>query len=166
MPQPQRLWHGCVCALVCITDQVARWFITHALPHVTFHDLQTLEVELPDTAASLRLSSLELSDCLTELGALGNDLSGGVRASARMLSAAESGVREGAAALGAGVVPALARRETQMRGRLMGIAAHSALAVAAAAAAAAAAVIKKVLLMLLLHVCCHCCRHGCCHELH
>eukprot|EP00878_Enallax_costatus_P033383 GHUV01036809.1.p1 GENE.GHUV01036809.1~~GHUV01036809.1.p1 ORF type:complete len:268 (+),score=73.86 GHUV01036809.1:615-1418(+) len=77
--------------------------------------LQTLETELPDTAASMRLSSLELSDCLSELGALGNDLSGGVRASARLVSTAEAGVRQGAQLMGASLVPALARRETQVR---------------------------------------------------
>ncbi|WIA15945.1 hypothetical protein OEZ85_012687 [Tetradesmus obliquus] len=77
--------------------------------------LQTLETELPDTAASMRLSSLELSDCLAEMGALGSDLSSGLRASARLASAAESGVRQGALLLGAGVVPVLARKETQLR---------------------------------------------------
>lgn len=72
---------------------------------------------MPDTAASMRLSSLELSDCLNELGALGNDISGGVRASGRLVSTAEAGVRQGAQVLGARVVPALARRETQVRGK-------------------------------------------------
>jgi hypothetical protein len=78
--------------------------------------LQTLEAELPDTAASMRLSSLELSDCLSEMGALGSDLSSGLRASAQLASAAESGVRQGALLLGSSVVPALARKETHLRG--------------------------------------------------
>jgi hypothetical protein len=78
--------------------------------------LQTLEVEVPDTAASMRLSSLELSDCLSELGGLGSDLSGGVRSTARLITAADSGVRQGGQLVAAAVVPALARRETQLRG--------------------------------------------------
>lgn len=78
--------------------------------------VQTLEMELPDTAASLRLSSLELSDCMSELGALGNDVSSGVRSAARVVSATEAGVKQGVELVGAAVVPALARRETRVRG--------------------------------------------------
>jgi hypothetical protein len=77
---------------------------------------QTLELELPDTAASLRLSSLELSDCMSELGALGNDVSSGVRSAARVVSATEAGVKQGVELVGAAVMPALARRETRVRG--------------------------------------------------
>lgn len=77
---------------------------------------QTLEMELPDTAASLRLSSLELSDCMSEMGALGEDLSSGVRAAANIVSAAESGAKQGVQLVGTALVPALARRETRVRG--------------------------------------------------
>lgn len=77
---------------------------------------QTLEMELPDTAASIRLSSLEMSDCMSELGALGSDLTGGIQSAARMVSATEAGVRQGAQAIGGAVVPALAQRETRVRG--------------------------------------------------
>jgi hypothetical protein len=77
---------------------------------------QTLEMELPDTAASLRLSSLELSDCMSELGALGNDVSSGVRSAARIMSSAEAGVKQGVGLLETAVVPVLARRETRVRG--------------------------------------------------
>lgn len=48
-----------------------------------------VETELPDTLATLRLSGLELSDCLAEMNGLGTDLSSGVRASAKMVAAAE-----------------------------------------------------------------------------
>ena len=41
--------------------------------------VQTVETELPETAASMRLTGLELSDAISELGGLGNDLSGGIR---------------------------------------------------------------------------------------
>jgi hypothetical protein len=34
---------------------------------------------VPGTAASLRLSGMELSDCLAELSGLSNDVSGGLR---------------------------------------------------------------------------------------
>lgn len=51
--------------------------------------LQVVEAELPDTLAALRLSGLELSDCLGELGGLTGDVGAGVRASARMVAAAE-----------------------------------------------------------------------------
>ena len=83
-------------------------------PHARF--LQTLEMELPDTAASIRLSSLELSDCMSELSALGSDVSAGVRATAQLVRSAEAGMRQGASLVGAAVVPALARRETRVRG--------------------------------------------------
>lgn len=56
---------------------------------------------------------------MNELGALGNDISGGVRASARLVSTAEAGVRQGAELVGASLVPALAKRETQVRGELL-----------------------------------------------
>eukprot|EP00775_Hariotina_reticulata_P009579 gene9579-9741_t len=81
---------------------------------------KTLEVEVPDTAASMRLSSLELSDCLSELGALGNDLSNGVRSTARLITAADSGVKQGGQLVVNAVVPALARRETQLRACVRG----------------------------------------------
>jgi hypothetical protein len=59
---------------------------------------------------------LELTDCLGELGALGDDLSGGIRASARMVTAAEQGIKAAPAAVAGAVVPALARTEAQARG--------------------------------------------------
>ncbi|KIZ04827.1 hypothetical protein MNEG_3135 [Monoraphidium neglectum] len=79
--------------------------------------LRTIEAEIPDTMASMRLSGMELSDCLTELGALGSDLIGGVRASARMLSAAEQGVRAAPAAVARVVTPAIASTESRARAR-------------------------------------------------
>lgn len=78
--------------------------------------LQTLEMELPDTAASIRLSSLELSDCMSELGALGSDVSAGVRSAAQIVTSLEAGAKQGAGLVGSVVVPALARRETRVRG--------------------------------------------------
>lgn len=84
---------------------------------------QTLEMELPDTAASIRLSSLELSDCMSELGALGNDVSAGVRSAAQIVTSLEAGARQGVGLVGSVVVPALARRETRVRGGLLGCAA-------------------------------------------
>lgn len=80
--------------------------------------LAALEAELPATAASMRLSGLELSDCLGELGALGGDLTGGVRAAARMAAAAEKGVRAAPAVVTGSVLPAIARSESRARGAL------------------------------------------------
>jgi len=87
------------------------------LPH---NPLQAVEREVADTAAALRLSGLELADCVEAVGALGGDLTGGLRSTARLASNAESGLREGSQALGrmvrGQVVPVLAEQETRMRG--------------------------------------------------
>jgi len=63
----------------------------------------------------MRLSGLELSDCLGEIGALGGDLTGGLRASARMLAATEHGIRAAPAAVTGAVVPAIAKTEARAR---------------------------------------------------
>lgn len=39
--------------------------------HAAASLLATLEAEVPDTAATLRLSGMELADCIGEMGALG-----------------------------------------------------------------------------------------------
>lgn len=38
--------------------------------HAAASLLTTLEAEVPDTAATLRLSGMELADCIGEMGAL------------------------------------------------------------------------------------------------
>jgi len=58
--------------------------------------IDTLQDELPDTLAAVRLSGLELQDAIEEVSDLGSDLTAGLRASARALVGAESNVREGA----------------------------------------------------------------------
>jgi hypothetical protein len=58
--------------------------------------VESLQDELPDALAAVRLSGLELTDAIEEVSGLGSDLSAGLRASARALVGAESGVREGA----------------------------------------------------------------------
>lgn len=55
----------------------------------------TLEEEVPDTAAAMRLSGMEIADCFDEVSSLGNELTEGVRASARMLTGAERGIKDG-----------------------------------------------------------------------
>jgi len=62
--------------------------------------LHTIREEVPDTASAVRLSSLEVADAVEEVSALGADLTEGLRASARMLTGAEQGVREGISAAG------------------------------------------------------------------
>ncbi|KAL4450172.1 hypothetical protein ABPG77_010841 [Micractinium sp. CCAP 211/92] len=65
--------------------------------------LLTLAAEVPDTAATLRLSGMELADCIQEMGALSTDLTEGVRASARAVASAEAGIRQGAELAGRAV---------------------------------------------------------------
>ena len=57
--------------------------------------LHSMREELPDTVAALRLSGLEMADAVQEVTAFGNDLTEGVRASARAIVGAEQGVRDG-----------------------------------------------------------------------
>lgn len=63
---------------------------------------RTVEAELPDTAAAMRLSSLEVTDALGELSLLGSDLTRGMRASARGIQATQHAlISSGEAALAA-----------------------------------------------------------------
>eukprot|EP00877_Chromochloris_zofingiensis_P010389 jgi/Chrzof1/5603/Cz16g08240.t1 len=82
---------------------------------------QVVETELPDTAASMRLSGLELSDCVQEVGELSDELTSGLRASARLLSATEQGIKQAPALVGSAVtglvLPTLARKESDARGK-------------------------------------------------
>lgn len=57
--------------------------------------IHVMREELPDTAAAVRLSSLEVADAVGEVSSLGSDLTQGIRASARALVSAEQGVRQG-----------------------------------------------------------------------
>ncbi|KAA6429262.1 MAG: hypothetical protein FRX49_00658 [Trebouxia sp. A1-2] len=58
--------------------------------------LHTVEREIPETAAAMRLSSMEMSDAIEEVTLLSGDISQGVRSSAAAVTAAEQGVRQGA----------------------------------------------------------------------
>jgi len=60
---------------------------------------RALELEVPDTAASVRLTGLELADTAGELGALGADVTAGVRASALALADAASAAASAPAAV-------------------------------------------------------------------
>jgi len=57
---------------------------------------RTLREEMPDTLATLRLSGVEISDCVEEIGELSNDLTRGLRTSARTIAATSGAVKEGA----------------------------------------------------------------------
>ncbi|KAJ9517767.1 hypothetical protein QJQ45_004067 [Haematococcus lacustris] len=77
-----------------------------------------VEQELPQTAALLRLSGLEVSGCVSELGGLGSELAAGLRSSALLAAQAQAGVSAGAAALGQApgrLRPALAAGEAGTR---------------------------------------------------
>ncbi|KAG0557195.1 hypothetical protein KC19_11G109300 [Ceratodon purpureus] len=54
----------------------------------------TAREELPSTMAAIRLSGMEISDLTMELNDLGQEISKGVKSSARALNAAESGMRQ------------------------------------------------------------------------
>ncbi|CAL8463806.1 g3340 [Coccomyxa elongata] len=84
--------------------------------------LRTLDRELPDTAAAVRLSGLELSDAIEEVSLLSNDLSQGMRATAQMVTGTHSSIREGVelagAALNGFVLPAVRQRVPAARSAL------------------------------------------------
>lgn len=55
---------------------------------------ETAREELPGTMAAIRLSGMEISDLTMELNDLGQEISKGVRSSARVLSSAETNMRQ------------------------------------------------------------------------
>ena len=57
---------------------------------------RVLREETPDTLAAVRLSGVEISDCVEESGELSTDLTRGLRTSARTIAATSGAVREGA----------------------------------------------------------------------
>jgi len=57
--------------------------------------LHVMKEEIPDTAAAVRLSTLELADAIEDVSTLGSDLTQGLRASARALIGAEVGMKQG-----------------------------------------------------------------------
>ena len=61
--------------------------------------IDTINQELPGVAASIRLTSLEMADCILEFAGLGRDVSGGIRASGRALKATEASLQESGEAL-------------------------------------------------------------------
>lgn len=79
-----------------------------------------LKHEVPDTAAALRLSGLEIADAVEEVSALGSDLTQGVRASARALVSVEQGMRNSVSiaeqAVSSYMVPGLKKVLPETRG--------------------------------------------------
>lgn len=63
----------------------------------------TLELEVPDTAATMRLSGLELADAIEEVSALSADITDGVRATGRSVAAVEKGIKNGTAMVSSGM---------------------------------------------------------------
>ena len=68
---------------------------------------RVLREETPDTMAALRLSGVEISDCVEEIGELSTDLTRGIRTSARTIAATSGAVREGAHYVKDNVYPAV-----------------------------------------------------------
>ncbi|KAF5839031.1 hypothetical protein DUNSADRAFT_1728 [Dunaliella salina] len=80
--------------------------------------LEQVERELPETAALIRLSGLEVTDCVAEITGLGSDLSSGLRSTANMATMTETGVRQsvqGVQVIGQQMGPAFAAQESQAR---------------------------------------------------
>eukprot|EP00892_Ulva_mutabilis_P007462 jgi/Ulvmu1/5088/UM021_0105.1 len=89
----------CFCAsifFVSLVFLVRRLFSTVEKLNAT---IDTINEELPGVAASVRLTSLEMADCILEFAGLGRDVSGGVRAGGRALKATEASLQESGAAL-------------------------------------------------------------------
>ncbi|GIL66191.1 hypothetical protein Vafri_19788 [Volvox africanus] len=110
----------CLAAAVLLLASVpAVWALARAA-HQAERLMAAMESELPDTAASMRLAGLELTDCVQELGALGGELTRGVRSTAALVTAAEAGVRGGVTAADSAVrnhvLPAMAKVERDTRG--------------------------------------------------
>lgn len=82
--------------------------------------MNDLRAEIPDTAAALRLSGLEIADAVEEVSAFGAEMTEGVRASARALVGAEQGLREGIIMAGQAmtsyVVPSVKKGVPKARG--------------------------------------------------
>ncbi|KAK9789238.1 hypothetical protein WJX73_009027 [Symbiochloris irregularis] len=113
----------------CATPAVA--FVVAAIPALlearrtaiqTQQLLAALEKELPETAAAMRLASLEMADCIEEFSGLSNDISTGVRASAAMLTGTHTNLQQGGALLGTAVnsllLPELRKRSPALRDSL------------------------------------------------
>lgn len=111
---------ACACLIVAAIPALLSFKKTMDATHVLIESLQD---ELPDAIAAVRLSGLELTDAIEEVSGLGSDLTEGLRASVRALVGAESGVREGAAAasemLGAMTPAARAAAEKALQKRAM-----------------------------------------------
>lgn len=82
--------------------------------------LHSLREELPDTAAALRLSSLEMSDAIEEVSSLGADLTEGLRSSARVITGAEQGLRDSMSLAGEAmtsyIIPGVKQRIPRTKG--------------------------------------------------
>lgn len=57
--------------------------------------LHVVKEEIPDTAAAVRLSGLEIADAVEEVSSFGSDLTQGIRASARAIVDADQNIRSG-----------------------------------------------------------------------
>ena len=104
--------------ILCVACAI--FLLTAALAaYRTERVLRLLEKELPDTAALLRLSGLEVTECVSEITGLGADLSSGIRSTAALVTTAERGLHQGGAVVDqvfkGHVMPHLARAETIVR---------------------------------------------------
>lgn len=79
--------------------------------------LKQVEQELPETAALMRLTGLEVNEAIGEASSLGSELTSGIRSTAKLASMTEAGVKQGLEV--AKQLPAvLAAKETEARGEM------------------------------------------------
>jgi hypothetical protein len=80
--------------------------------------LEVVEKELPESAALMRLSGLEMTECISEISSLGTELSSGIKSTAKLATLTEQGVRDSldrAGKIFTNLVPLAARTEHTAR---------------------------------------------------
>ena len=70
------------------------WFCAYFPPCIRAEAvLRVVEQELPESAALLRLSGMEVTECLSEVSSLGSDLTNGLKSTANMATAVEQVIK-------------------------------------------------------------------------
>lgn len=107
----------CAGAIFLLATIPAVWAMARAARRIE-SVMMTVEKELPDTMATMRLSGLEISECISEITGLGSDLSGGIRSTAQLATMAESTIKQGAQVVDLTVkkaVPQLTKKKAKAR---------------------------------------------------
>jgi hypothetical protein len=107
----------CLAAAIFLICSLPTVWALARLAHQATIVLQQVEKELPETASLLRLSGLQVTDCISELSGLGQDLSSGIRSTAKLATMTEHGVKKTVAVVKQNVIPALAATEVTARSK-------------------------------------------------